>query len=252
MPVKSAQALTALTVKILEAAGVTPVIAQRTADHLIGSNVAGVDSHGILRLSDYVDMVQKGKMARQDLIEVIRDQEAMALLDAHYTFGQMTAYRATEMATNKARKFGIGIVSVRNSSHIGRLGEYAEQMVQQNMAGFICINLQGAGQRVAPWGGREGRIGTSAQAWGVPTGSGPMIIDISTAVSAEGKIRVKLRRGETLAPNWILDSHGEPSRNPADLYGPPPGAILTAGEHKGYGLTLITEALTGIGGTLRE
>jgi hydroxycarboxylate dehydrogenase B len=245
VPIIFADKLGPLVEQILTATAVVQPIAERCAQHLVDANLAGVDSHGVMRLPDYVEMVQQGKMAREDCIEVVRDEQATALLDAHSTFGQMAAWKATEIAISKARQFGIGLVSTRNSAHIGRLGEYAEQMVKQNLIGFICCNLQGAGQRVAPWGGREGRLSTNPIAWGVPTGGNPMIIDMSTAVSAEGKIRVKMRRGEELPPGWLLDRDGEPTTDPSLLYGPTPGAILTTGQHKGYGLSLVVEALAG-------
>lgn len=246
MPVIHAEPLRALVIHIFEAAGVESAIARRTADHLVDANLAGVDSHGVLRVPDYVDLVAQGRMSPTDQIEVVRDFAATALLDAHYTFGQYTVSRAADIAVSKARQFGIGIVAVRNSAHIGRLGEYAEQITDQGLIGYICANLQGSGQRVAPFGGREGRLSTNPLAWGIPTNGAPLVIDISTSVSAEGRIRVKMRRGESLTPGWLLDKNGHPTLNPADLYGPPYGAILTAGGHKGYGLSLVVEALSGI------
>jgi uncharacterized oxidoreductase len=246
MHIIDAQPLEAFVVRLFETAGVDPAIATRTANHLVDANLAGVDSHGVLRVPDYIALVKAGRMSRTDSIEVVRDFAATALWDAHYTFGQYTAWRAAETAVEKAMAFGIGMLSVRNSGHIGRLGEYAERIATQGMVGFITANLQGSGQRVAPFGGRVGRLGTNPLAWGVPTAGLPMVIDVSTSVSAEGKVRVKMRRGETLTPGWILDKDGRSSTNPADLYGPPYGALLTMGAHKGYGLSLVAEALSGV------
>jgi uncharacterized oxidoreductase len=246
MPIIHADQLNLLIVNIFEAAGVDRRIARRTADHLIDANLAGVDSHGVLRAPDYADMVLVGTMAREDKIETVRDFGATALWDAHYTFGQHTAWRAVDVATEKAEKFGIGMVAARNSGHIGRLGEYAERMARVGFVGFVTANLQGGGQRVAPFGGRAARLSTNPFAWGFPRRGVPFVIDASTSVSAEGKIRVKMRRGERLAPGWLLDSKGEPTDDPAALYDTPSGAILTFGGHKGFGLSLVAEALGGI------
>lgn len=246
MPTIHADQLKALVNRIFDAAGLESAIARRTTDHLVDANLAGVDSHGVLRVPDYVDMLLKGRMARGDEIEVVRDFAATALWDAHYTFGQYSAWRATDTALDKAGQFGIGMVAVRNSSHIGRLGEYVERMARAGFIGFMSANLQGSGQRVAPFGGRSARLSTNPIAWGIPTSGTPMVIDMSTSVSAEGRVRVKLRRGEKLTPGWLLDSQGNPTTDPADLYGPPYGAMLTAGGHKGYGLSLVAEALSGI------
>lgn len=246
MPVIQSERLKALVIDIFISAGVERPIAERTADHLVDANLAGVDSHGVLRVPDYVAMVRAGKMARQDKIEVVREFAATAVWDANWTFGQYTAWRATEAVMHKAQQFGIGLVTVRNSAHIGRLGEYVERAASAGFVGFMSANLQGSGQRVAPHNGRYARLGTNPIAWGIPTGSTPMVLDMSTSVSAEGKVRVKMRRGETLPPGWLLDNKGNPTQNPADLYGPPYGAILTTGGHKGYGLSLVAEALSGI------
>jgi hydroxycarboxylate dehydrogenase B len=242
----TADNLHALVVRIFEAAGVQSDIARRTADHLVDANLAGVDSHGVLRVPDYVALVKQGRMAREDKIEVICDLGAACVMDAHYTFGQYAAWRASELAMQKADQFGIGMVTCRNSSHVGRIGEYVEHMATRGYIGYMCANLQGSGQRVAPYGGKEARLSTNPLAYGIPTGGVPMVIDMSTSVSAEGKIRVKMRRGESLTPGWLLDRHGNETLNPADLYGPPYGAILTTGGHKGYGLSLVVEALAGI------
>jgi uncharacterized oxidoreductase len=246
MHIIHAAPLKAFIISLFETAGVEPAIAGRTADHLVDANLAGVDSHGVLRTPDYIAMVKAGRMSRTDSIQSVREFGATALWDAHYTFGQYSAWRAADKAIEKAKAFGIGMVAVRNSAHIGRLGEYAEQIAKQGLIGFITANLQGSGQRVAPFGGRVGRLGTNPLAWGVPTGGLPLVIDISTSYSAEGKVRVKLRRGEPLTPGWILDKDGRSSLNPADLYGPPYGALLTMGLHKGYGLSLIADVLGGV------
>lgn len=246
MPVIQSERLKAFVIDIFIAVGVARNIAERTADHLVDANLAGVDSHGVLRAPDYVAMVRAGKMACEDRIEVVREFAATALWDAHYTFGQYAAWRASNAVMEKARQFGIGLITTRNSAHIGRLGEYVEHIARAGFIGFMSANLQGSGQRVAPHNGRFARLGTNPIAWGLPTGSVPMVLDMSTSVSAEGKVRVKMRRGETLTPGWLLNNKGNPTLNPADLYGPPYGAILTAGGHKGYGLSLVAEALSGI------
>ena len=246
MHIIQAEDLKALVVRLLEAVQVDAGIARRCAEHLVDANLAGVDSHGTMRIPDYISMIQEGRVARTDLIEVVREFAATAVWDAHYTIGQYTANQAAQKAMDKADTYGIGMLSVRHSAHIGRLGEYAAQMATRGYVGFITASLQGMGQRVAPYGGRKGRLGTNPLAWGVPTDGLPMIIDMSTSYSAEGKVRVKMRRGEMLTPNWLLNADGYQTLNPADLYTDPPGALLTTGGHKGYGLSLVAETLSGV------
>lgn len=246
MPTISAEALKTFAIRAFEAVGVQASVAERTASHLVESNLAGVDSHGVMRLPGYLEWVTSGKVIRAEQIEIVQDHGPTVLLDGHSTLGPVVAARGADIAIDKAREFGIGLVTARNSAHIGRLGEYVEHIAREGLIGFLCCNSQGAGQIVAPWGGREGRLSTNPMAWGIPTRGDPIVLDVATSVAAEGKIRVKFRRGEQVPPGWIIDAQGNRTTNPAALYGPPLGAILTAGQHKGYGLSIVVEALAGI------
>jgi uncharacterized oxidoreductase len=203
-----------------------------------------MDSHGVIRIPSYLVGLQEETIAKDDRIKVLTDQSAVALLDGQYTFGPVTASRAVNMALLKAQEFGIGFVAVRNSSHTGRLGEYVEDIARKGFVGFMCSNAQGAGQLVAPWGAKEPRLSTNPMAWGVPTGSDPMVLDMATSAASEGKIRVKLRRQEKIPAGWAIDANGYTVTDPSQFYGPPIGAILSAG-HKGYGLALVVEVLAG-------
>jgi uncharacterized oxidoreductase len=136
------------------------------------------------------------------------------------------------------------LVAARDSSHIGRLGEYVEHIAKEGCIGFICCNAQGAGQVVAAWGGKKTRLSTNPLAWGIPTSTEPMVLDMATSVASEGKIRVKWRRHEPLPNGWAIDAEGNTATDPAGFYGPPMGAILSAG-HKGYGLALVVDVLAG-------
>ena len=248
MPIKSHEELSELGSRILRSAGAADEVADRVSRHLVGSNLVGLDSHGIIRLPDYVAWLQEGKIAGANRMEVVRDKAATCLIDAHMSFGQVAASQSADIAVQKAQAYGIGLVSVKNASHIGRLGEYVEDIALQGFIGFLCCNAEGAGQLVAPWGGKEARIGTNPMAWGIPSGraSGSMVLDMATSIVPEGKIRVTMRRGEEIPHGWVLDSQGRSTTNPADLYGPPVGAILPFGGHKGYGLMLAIEALSGV------
>ena len=247
MVIKQADELDRLCARILEKAGAEPSIAERVSRHLINANLAGVDSHGVLRLPDYAAYLQDGRVAPDDRMEVISDKGAACLLDAHFTFGIVAAQRAARLAAEKARQMGIGAASVRNSTHIGRLGDYMEELAGDGLVGFICCNAQGAGQFVAPWGGREARISTNPLAWGFPSGreQGPLVLDMATSAWPEGKVRLKMRLGEPVPSGRVIRADGSETTDPNDLFGPPPGALLPFGEHKGYGLGLVVEILSG-------
>ena len=231
----------------MEAAGATTEVAYCVVDHLVSSNLVGIDSHGIMRLPEYVPWLPAGKAASDDRMKVITDTPATCLIDAHFTYGPVAATKAAHIAAEKARQFGAGMISVRNATHIGRLGHYMEDLAEAGFIGFVCCQARGAGQFVAPWGGREARLTTNPLAWGFPSGreKGALVMDLATSAAPEGKIRLAQRQGAAVPPGWIIDAQGRGSTDPADLHGPPPGAILPFGEHKGYVLALVVEALSG-------
>lgn len=245
MPLITAERLEVAAAAILEAAGVEQPVARRVAGHLVGSELAGVASHGVMRIPSYVGWVRGDQIGRRDSTEVVRELPGFVLLDGHATFGPVVVDRAIELIAPRARELGIAAAAARNASHIGRLGEYAEDLARRGLVGFICCNSQGNGQLVAPWGGREPRLATNPLAWGVPTAGDPLIIDMSTSASAEGKIRVKHRRAERIPIGWAIDSTGHDTEDPGRFYGPPMGALLAAGGHKGFGLALVVEAIAG-------
>ena len=247
MPAKSDAELMTLGSRIMRAAGADQAVAERVVRHLIGSNLVGIDSHGIMRLPHYVSWLLDGRASGQNRLEVLHDLEATCLIDAHFTYGAVAASEASRIAREKAHRVGVGLVSVRNSTHTGRLGEYMEELARDGFIGMICCNAQGHGQFVAPWGGSDARLTTNPIAWGFPSGHEDrvVVVDMATSASPEGRIRLAHERGESLPNGHIIDKAGNDTTNPADLFGPPRGAILPFGQHKGYALALVVEMLSG-------
>jgi uncharacterized oxidoreductase len=168
-------------------------------------------------------------------------------VDGKLGFGQIVARRGMEVAMEKAAAVGVSTVGVFNSNHIGRLADYTEMALTRDMLAILAVNAGGAGQRMAPWGGRAPRLSTNPIAFACPAGNAsPISFDIATTVAAEGKVRVKRNRKEQIPPGWVLDAEGRPTTDPNALYGTPPGTILPAGGHKGYCLALMIEVLGGI------
>ena len=147
----------------------------------------------------------------------------------------------------KAAAIGVAAVGVYNSNHIGRLADYTEMALERDMLALLVVNAGGAGQRMAPWGGRAPRLSTNPFAFACPTGSAvPISFDVATTVAAEGKVRLKRNRKEQTPPGWLIDADGKPTTDPNALYGTPEGSILPVGGHKGYSLALMVEVLGGI------
>jgi uncharacterized oxidoreductase len=138
-------------------------------------------------------------------------------------------------------------VALRGANHVGRLADYAEMAAAEGLIGMLWANARG-GLNVAPWGGAARRLGTNPHAIAVPGPDGTVAMshDFASSVWAEGKLRVKFNRGEKVPPGIMLNGKGEPSIDPREYYSDPVGSLLTAGAHKGYGLSIAVEILGGI------
>lgn len=256
MPTLKHEPLEALAKDIFQAIKVPPAGAAWMARLLVRANLRGHDSHGVIRIPQYIASWKKGDANPTAEPVVVQQGPATALVDGKLGFGQIVARRGMEVAMQKAAAVGVSTVGVFNSNHIGRLADYTEMALERDMLAILAVNAGGAGQRMAPWGGRAPRLSTNPIAFACPTGSdAPISFDIATTMAAEGKVRVKRNRKEPLPSGWVLDADGNPTTDPNAIYGSPPGTILPVGGHKGYSLALMIEVLAGIlarGGYSRE
>jgi uncharacterized oxidoreductase len=249
MPLIPADQLKTIAIELFRAIGVAEDKVQVVANRLVEANLAGHDSHGVLRLPHYVRMIQGGAIQPDAEIEVVRQTPSSAVIDGRWGFGQVIATQAMKIAIAKAKENVVSSVNVYNCNHMGRLGDYAAMAAEANMIGLMFVNGHGADQGVAPWGGIARRLGTNPMACAIPTGRAyPMLLDITTSVVAGGKIRAYRNRGEPLPEGWIIGADGKPSANPATYLEDPKGALLPFGGiagHKGYGLGLLVDILAG-------
>ena len=248
MPVLQYERLESLTAEVVEALGSPPEEAALVAKALARANLAGHDSHGVIRLEQYAAMVREGAIVPGAPLSIIKETPAIALVDGGWNFGQVIAYRVVDLVIEKARNLGIGAVALRNSNHVGRLGEYTLQVAKQGLIAIATLNNHGRGNLVAPFGGTDGRLATNPISIASPGPEQPLLMDITSSVTAEGKVRVKRNAGQTLPEGWIIDNQGRPSTNPNDLYTDPRGAILPMGgcvAHKGYALGMMIDVLSG-------
>jgi hydroxycarboxylate dehydrogenase B len=248
MPTVSYEALRDCALEVLAALGTPRDEAAAVAEALANANLAGHDSHGIIRLEQYARMVETGEIVPGAPTVVVRETPCMALLDGGWNFGPVVARRAVELAIRKAREYGTGTVSVRNSNHLGRLGEYPLLAAAAGMACLATVNNHGRGALVAPFGGSDGRLATNPLAFASPGPDGPVLVDITTSVVAEGKVRILKNSGKPVPEGWLIDSRGRPTTDPHALYEEPRGAILPFGGpvgHKGFALSIMVEILSG-------
>jgi uncharacterized oxidoreductase len=206
----------------------------------------GCDSHGVLRMPQYLDAVAEGVIRPGADIRVERTSETTAVVDCGSNFGAVGAHRAVAAGIDLARRHQVAWVLTRRCNHVGRLGAYVQAAAAHDLMALATCNSPVYGHFVLPWGGKEGRLGTNPIAYAVPTGGDPILADLSTCVAPEGKIRFYLNEGKTVPPGWVLDPDGRPTTDPAAFYGPPRGGILPLGGpagHKGYALGLLVEIL---------
>jgi LDH2 family malate/lactate/ureidoglycolate dehydrogenase len=213
------------------------------ADALIFSELRFHPGHGqgVKRLRRYHERISKGLVDPKARLEVIKESPALALLDAHNGIGTVAAARAMTMAIEKAKVCGIGQVIVRNSTHYGSSAVHAVQAAE---AGCIGQSYTNAGPEMAPWGGREGAVGTNP--WGIaaPTDMGfPVVMDIALTTAGKGMMQWQARSGQPMPLDWALTPEGLETDDPNAAMA---GALLGIGQYKGYGLAFMTDVLTGV------
>ena len=247
--------LVAFVTEIFAAVGCSPEEARRVAVSLADSNLAGHDSHGVIRVPRYVDWVGSGDLTPNQTIEVIVDTPSFAVVDGRYGFGHTVTPLAVEIGVTKAKSLGLAAVALRNSGHLGRVGQWAELAAKAGLLSIHFVNVSGSAL-VAPFGAREARFSTAPFCVGVPRkGADPVILDFATSLVAEGKAAVAHQGGKPLPANALVTADGQPSGDPALFYGGL-AALRAFGEHKGSGLALMCEllggSLTGTGATRPE
>ena len=249
MPTFSADELRRIGREIYEHAGATPHEAETVANLLVESSLMGHDSHGVMRLPQYVVGIESGQIKPGAVVEVERETAASAVLNGNWGFGHVTAVEAMKIAMQKAREASVGLVTVHRSNHVGRLGAYPPAAAEENMVGLLTNNGHGGDLAMAPWGGIGRILPANCLAVAFPSaGDFPVVLDLTTAVAAGGKVRVTLARGETMPEGWMIDHEGNPTIHPEDYITDPKGALLPFGGlvgHKGSGLAMAIDILSG-------
>lgn len=231
--------------QVLLAIGMRPAAADLTADAMVWSDLRAIEPHGVAKLPILVERIEAGVTAADAEPTVLAETATTALLDAGTVWGQVAATWAMELAVEKARVHQLGAVVVRNSSSLGALGYYPLVAVRAGQVGVAITNSM---PLLAPWGGTRKLLGNQAYAIGCPAGRyAPLLLDTSNSATSYGNVKMALERGEQLGPGLALDLDGRPTTDPAAAL---EGLLAPAGGHKGFGLALMWEVLTGVLGGL--
>ena len=248
MPTVPADRLQEIARRLLMGAGASEEEAGTISRHSIGANLAGHDSHGIIQIPTYIDRVRAGHIVPGAPYEVVRETATTTVVDGHWGFGYVVSERVMSTTIEKARRSGLAASTVYHQSHVGRVADYPIMAARANMLGMMTADSGRTSKQVVPFGGREARLGTNPICIAVPSDlDGPLFIDMATSAVAGGKVAVAVARNASIPEGWILDRDGNPTTDPTDLRAG--GAMLPLGGpegHKGYGLSVMVEILSGI------
>ena len=247
MPTMPTDRLEDLATRIFAALGAPDADARWVAMLLVRANLRGHDSHGVIRIPQYVTSVRKGETNPRPAMRLLNETPTTAVLDGDLGLGQVVARRATEIAIEKATREGLAAVGVQGSNHVGRLADYVEMAAARGLVGLCWANAATA-VSVVPHGGVGRRLSTNPLAAAVPGPGGTVAlsVDLATSVVAEGKVRVRRNRREPLPEGWAIDAAGRPVTDPVAFYGPPRAGLLPMAGHKGTALSLVVEVMAGI------
>ena len=240
--------LVTISCELFEAVGCSPEDANVVANHLVDSSLYGHDSHGIIRIYEYVDQIKQGIFNSRGQPRIVSEKPCTATIDGGGCMGQVAAQFATKIALEKAGEHGISTVTLRNTSHIGRVGAYPLTIARSGKMGVVYCNAGRLGRQIVPFGGLDPLMSTNPIGFGAPRrNNDPILVDMATSVTAEGKIRVARNRGESTPAGWLIDNEGNSTTDPNDFL-ERGGAILPLGGvsgYKGHCLSFMVELLGG-------
>jgi uncharacterized oxidoreductase len=249
MPKVRAERLREIGRSLLIANGVPEAEAATVARGCVSANLAGHDSHGVIQIPGYIDRVKNGHIVPGAPFTVVRESATTAVVDGNWGFGYVVNERAMRLVIEKARTANLAAATVFRQGHVGRLATYPLLAAEAGMIGMAWADSGRSPKSVAPFGGREARLGTNPWAVAVPSDlKGPLVLDMATSAVAVGKVKLAEARGEPIPRGWVVDSEGRLATDPTRLA--KGGALLPLGGpgegYKGTGLAAIGEILCGI------
>src|ERR1700759_4191922 len=209
MPVVQAALLTRIGTALLKAAGASDEEASAVAVGCVNANLAGHDSHGIIAVPTYIDRVKAGHIVPGAPWTIVQESPTTTVIDGHWGFGFHVNAKAMAMTIEKAKTANVAACTVFRQSHVGRVAAYPMMAMRAGMIGIAAADSGRSPKHVAPFGGREARLGTNPISIAVPSDlEAPFYLDMSTAAVASGKIMLAVSRGEQIPTGWIVDSEG--------------------------------------------
>lgn len=235
-------------VNLLTAVGTAKEEAETVIDELVAADLAGHSSHGVMRLNQYLTYIEDGSLRLGVTLSQLSESPVLDVFDGQFGFGQSLMRQLVTIAIHKGREHGTYTGFGRNFNHVGRLGSYVEEAAKQGFMAMMMVNVNGS-SRVTPFGGTQPRLGTNPICIGLPYRDRTIMVDTTTCVTAEGKLRIAMQNGRTVPDGHFVNKDGLPTNDPAEFYTSPTGAILPLGGpvgYKGSGLSILVEMICGI------
>jgi uncharacterized oxidoreductase len=248
MPVVNADRLVRIGAALLRSAGASEEEAEAVATGCVNANLAGHDSHGIIAVPTYIDRIKAGHIVPGAPWTIVQESPTTTVIDGHWGFGFHVNARAMALTIEKAKTANVAACTVFRQSHVGRLAAYPLMAAKAGMIGIAAADSGRSPKHVAPFGGREARLGTNPLSIAVPSDlEAPFYLDMATSAVAAGKIQLAVARGEAIPKGWIIDAEGRHTTDPRDYR--KGGALLPLGGTEGYkgsGLAAMVEVLCGL------
>src|ERR1700740_2088348 len=248
MPKIQADRLEEIGRALFEAAGSPKEEAALVMRHIVGANLVGHDSHGVIQIPTYIERIKVGHIVPGAPWKIVQESPTTTVVDGHWGFGYVANERAMPLTIEKAEKSNVAAATVFRQGHIGRLASYTLMAAEAGMIGLITADSGRSPKAVAPFGGREARLGTNPISMAIPSDlEAPLYLDMATSAAAAGKIAVAVARNQPVPDGWIIGSDGKPTNDPRQLR--QGGALLPVGGsegYKGYGLSVMVEILCGL------
>ncbi len=249
MPKIAAERLIEIGQALFEAAGTPPAEAELVMRHIVGANLVGHDLHGVIQIPTYIDRIKAGHIVPGAPWTIVQESPTTTVVDGHWGFGYVANERAMRLTIDKAKTANVAAATVFRQGHIGRLSSYTQMAAQAGMIGLITADSGRSPKAVAPFGGREARLGTNPISIAIPSDlEAPLYLDMATSAAAAGKIALAVARNQKVPDGWVIGSDGRPTNDPRQLR--QGGALLPLGGpeggYKGTGLAVMVEILCGL------
>jgi uncharacterized oxidoreductase len=249
MPKIAAERLGEIGRALFIAAGTPPGEAELVMRHIVSANLVGHDSHGVIQIPTYLDRIKRGHIVPGAPWTIVQESPATTVVDGHWGFGYVANERAMRLTIEKAKTANVAAATVFRQGHIGRVASYTLMAAEAGMIGLCTADSGRSPKAVAPFGGREARLGTNPISMAIPSDlAGPLYLDMATSAAAAGKIALAVARNQPVPDNWVIGKDGRMTNDPSQLR--QGGALLPLGGpeggYKGTGLAIMVEILCGL------